>query len=62
MYKIIIFIIPISCGEKEEYGRKSFISLENDFYNNAGIVMENGSDKASNGAFDDDPQKRSSRS
>ncbi|WP_242976205.1 DNA/RNA non-specific endonuclease, partial [Clostridium butyricum] len=29
----------------------------NDFYNNAGIVMENGSDKASNGAFDDDPQK-----
>ena len=38
-------------------GESSFISLENDFYNNAGIVMENGSDKASNGAFDDDPQK-----
>ena len=43
-------------------GESSFIALENDFYNNAGIVMENGSDKASNGAFDDDPQKRSSRS
>ncbi|WP_270547694.1 EndoU domain-containing protein [Clostridium butyricum] len=38
-------------------GESSFISLENDFYNNAGIVMENGSDKVSNGAFDDDPQK-----
>ena len=38
-------------------GESSFISLENDFYNNAGIVMENGSDKTSNGAFDDDPQK-----
>ena len=35
----------------------SFISLESDFYNNAGIVMENGSDRASNEKFtDDDPQ------
>ena len=35
----------------------SFISLENDFYNDAGIVMENGSDRASNSNFtDDDPQ------
>ncbi|MBQ3420653.1 MAG: hypothetical protein IJH34_03090, partial [Romboutsia sp.] len=35
----------------------SIISLENDFYNNAGIVMENGSDRASNEKFtDDDPQ------
>ena len=32
----------------------SFISLENDFYNDAGIVMENGSDRASNEKFTDD--------
>ncbi|MBQ3421558.1 MAG: hypothetical protein IJH34_07790, partial [Romboutsia sp.] len=35
----------------------SFISLESEFFNDAGIVMENGSDRASNEKFtDDDPQ------
>ena len=35
----------------------SFISLEGEFFNDAGIVMENGSDRASNEKFtDDDPQ------
>lgn len=34
----------------------SSISLEGDCYNNAGIVMENGSDRASNPNFTDDPQ------
>ena len=35
----------------------SFISLEGEFFNDAGIVMENGSDRASNSNFtDDDPQ------
>ena len=34
----------------------SIISLENDFYNSASIVKENGSDRTSNEPFDDDPQ------
>ena len=32
----------------------SIISLENDFYNSAGIIKENGSDRASNPKFTDD--------
>ncbi len=32
----------------------SFISLEGEFYNDVGIIMENGSDRASNEKFTDD--------
>ena len=39
-----------------EKGESSSISLENDFYNSAAIIMENGSDRSSNEPFDDDPQ------
>ena len=46
-------------GTKKFNAKKgaSIISLENDFYNNADIVKENGSDRASNKPFEDDPQK-----
>ena len=45
-------------GQSKVVAKKggSIISLENDFYNNAGVVLENGSDRASNSPFDDDPQ------
>ena len=46
-------------GESKVVAQKggSFISLEGEFFNDAGIVMENGSDRASNSNFtDDDPQ------
>ena len=43
-------------GTKKFNAKKdaSIISLENDFYNSAGIIKENGSDRASNPKFMDD--------